>query len=186
LLSSCLTPSTEPASTTSDALLSLYRDPQFRPLVQEYFTDLTANAAVANAILVTADALDMNPSLAFAVAWNESRFNPRAVNWNRSTVDRGLFQLNSRTFAHLKRATVFDPVSNARQGLTYLKRALDRLGSEEKALGYYNAGIGLLTDRELPQSTNLYVKKVLDDRDSIDHDAIASIYFGHGVRLALR
>jgi len=184
LSSSCLVPSAE--LKTSDALLALYRDDHLRPLVIEYYANLTENRGVAVAILETCDKLDLDPSLGFALAWNESHFNPRAINYNTTTMDRGLFQLNSRTFPRLDRRTVFDPKSNAFHGLTYYKRAFDKLGSEEKALGYYNAGIGMLTERSLPRSTQAYIKKILIDRDRMDRDAIAWIYFSHDAKLALR
>lgn len=183
--SSSLTPvQRQPA--TKDALLALYRDEHLRPLVVEYYAKLTEDRAVALAILETCDELEIDPSLGFALAWNESRFNPRAVNHNSTTIDRGLFQLNSRTFARIDRKTVYDPKSNAVLGLTYFKRAYDKLGSEEKALGYYNAGIGMLTDRTLPKRTQAYIKRILEDRNRIDRDAIAWIYFSHDAKLALR
>jgi len=176
----------ESHAEAEDALLALYRNDHLRPLVVDYYSRLTGDSTVALAILETCDDLDLDPSLAFALAWNESRFNPRAVNRNPSTIDRGLFQLNSRTFSGLDHRTVFDPKANAKKGLGFYKMALERLGTEEKALGYYNSGIGLLTNRPLPQRTQTYIKKILEDRDRMDRDAIASLYFSHDTHLALR
>lgn len=169
-----------------DALLTLYRSDRLRPLVTDYYARLTQDRSVAVAILETADSLDLDPSLAFAMAWNESRFNPRAVSYNATTIDRGLFQLNSVTFAHLDRKTVFDPKANARHGLTFYKMAFDKLGTEEKALGYYNSGVGLASKRPYPRSTQAYIKKVMADQAQMDRDAIAWIYFSHDASLALR
>ena len=183
---SCVLPQTAVTQTGSDALLVLYREDHLKSLVVDYYAHLTGNRPVTMAILEACDELDISPSLGFALAWNESRFDPRAVRYNETTMDRGLFQLNSRTFARLDRKTLFDPRANALHGLTYYKKALDRLGTEEKALGYYNAGIGLLSDRALPRSTQAYVKKILADRDRMDKDAIAWIYFSHDTRLALK
>ncbi len=152
----------------------------------EYYARLTQDRTVALAILETCDSLDLDPSLGFAMAWNESHFNPRAVGHNVSTVDRGLFQLNSATFSGLDRRTVFDPKSNAVHGLTFYKMAFDKLGTEEKALGYYNSGIGMITKKPYPRSTQAYIKKVLSDRAQMDRDAIAWIYFSHDTSLALR
>jgi soluble lytic murein transglycosylase-like protein len=174
------------AKKSEDALLALYRDDHIRPLVVEYYSQLTQDRSVALAVLETCDELDVDPSLAFAMAWNESHFDPKAVSYNPTTIDRGLFQLNSRTFSKLNRKTVFDPKANAYHGLSYFKMAFSRLKSETKALGYYNSGIGLLTDRPLPQSTQDYIKRVLADRDRMDKDAIAWLYFSHDTRLALR
>jgi hypothetical protein len=64
--------------------------------------------------------------------------------------------------------------------------AYEKLGSEERALGYYNAGIGLISDRTLPRSTQAYIKRILADRQRMDRDAIAWIYFSHDAKLALR
>jgi soluble lytic murein transglycosylase-like protein len=182
-LAGCATSGT---SAPQDALLALYRNERLRPLVTDYYSRLTQDRTVAVAILETCDSLDINPSLAFAIAWNESHFDPRAVSYNASTIDRGLFQLNSETFSQLDRKTVFDPRANALHGLTFYKMAYDRLGSEEKALGYYNSGIGLVSSRPYPRSTQAYIKKVLAARAQMDRDAIAWIYFSHDTSLALR
>jgi len=186
LVGSCQAPPPVSKPVASDALLALYRDDHLRPLVVEYYSLLTGDRAVTQAILDTCDQLSLDPSLGFAMAWNESHFNPRAVSYNEDTVDRGLFQLNSRSFSGLDRKTVFDPRANALRGLTYYKKAYDKLRTEEKALGYYNSGIGIMSDRTLPRSTQAYVKKILSDRDRMNHDAIAYIYFSHDTRLALR
>jgi hypothetical protein len=169
-----------------DALLTLYRSDRLRPLVTDYYSHLTQDRSVAVAILETCDSLDIDPSLAFAIAWNESHFDPRAVSYNASTIDRGLFQLNSATFSELDRKTVFDPKANAVHGLTFYKMAFDKLGTEEKALGYYNSGIGLISSRPYPRTTQAYIKKVMADRVQMDRDAIAWIYFSHDTSLALR
>ena len=171
---------------SGDALLTIYRNDRLRPLVTDYYARLTQDRAVAVAILETCDSLDIDPSLAFAMAWNESHFDPRAVSYNATTIDRGLFQLNSATFSDLDRKTVFDPKANAVHGLTFYKMAFDRLGTEEKALGYYNSGVGLISSRPYPRSTQAYIKKVLADRAQMDRDAIAWIYFSHDVSLAFR
>ena len=177
-------PEVGPPST--DAVLNLYRNAHFRPLVLEYYTHLTESALVAQAILGACDDLAVAPSLAFSLAWNESQFNPLAQHQNVGSVDRGLFQLNSRTFEGVSSKEVFDPSKNAHLGLAYFKKILDRLKTPEKALGYYNAGIGMLTDRPLPRSTILYVARVLKGQKSMDSEAIAWLYFSHEPRVALR
>lgn len=176
----------ESGPPSSDAVLNLYRNEHFRPLVLEYYNHLTENSAVAQAVLEACDDLAIAPSLAFALAWNESQFNPRAQHQNVGSVDRGLFQLNSRTFEGVSSKDVFDPSKNAHLGLAYFKKILDRLKTTEKALGYYNAGIGMLTDRPLPRSTVLYVARVLKGQKSMDSEAIAWLYFSHDPRVALR
>jgi soluble lytic murein transglycosylase-like protein len=176
----------EPRPPSTDAVLNLYRSEHFRPVVLEFYSHLTASATVAQAILTACDDLGVAPSLAFALAWNESQFNPLATNYNEASVDRGLFQLNSRTFPKLTKKAFFDPDTNAHLGLKYLKNVLDKLGTPAKALGYYNAGIGLLTDRPLPRSTQSYIVRILEDQKSMDSDAIAWLYFSHEPRVALK
>ncbi len=171
---------------STDAVLNLYRNSHFQPLVLEFYTRLTDDRAVAVAILEVCDALALPPSLAFALAWNESQFDPKAINHNATSVDRGLFQLNSKTFSRLSSKTVYDPAENAKLGLGYYKSILDKLGTPEKALGYYNAGIGMLTDRVLPRRTLAYIDRILADQQNMDRDAIAWLYFSHEPRVALR
>jgi hypothetical protein len=182
-LAGCVTPR---VAAPQDALLALYRNDRLKPLVTEYYSHLTQDRSVAVAILETCDSLGIDPSLAFAIAWNESHFDPRAVSYNPTTIDRGLFQLNSATFSELDRKAVFDPKSNAVHGLSYYKMAYDKLGTEEKALGYYNSGIGLVSQRPYPRSTQAYIKRVMADREQMDRDAIAWIYFSHDTPIALR
>jgi len=167
-------------------VLNLYRNPHFQPLVLEFYTRVTENREVAVAILQTCDDLALPPSLAFALAWNESQFDPKAINRNASSVDRGLFQLNSKTFSRFSSKTIYDPAENAKLGLGYYKSILDKLKTPEKALGYYNAGIGMLTNRALPQRTQAYIVRILEAQKNLDRDAISWLYFSHEPRVALK
>ncbi|UKI53636.1 MAG: transglycosylase SLT domain-containing protein [Treponema sp.] len=61
------------------------------------------------AILEEAEKNDIPLSLAFALAYTESHYNVNAVNKNRnSSIDRGLFQLNNRSFPQLKEEDFFN------------------------------------------------------------------------------
>jgi hypothetical protein len=96
----------------------------------------------------------LEPALLFAVAYQESRFDPRA----RSRSDAlGLMQLKLGTARDVARwardpapteATLFDPETSVRYGARYLARLLGRFeGSVAAALSAYNAGPGSLTPR---------------------------------------
>jgi len=109
-------------------------------------------------------------SLTFSLAWAESRFNPFAVNMNTGSVDRGLFQLNDRSFPDLEEAQFFDPVMNARNGVAYLKYCLERGENEVTALAMYNAGPTRVSQRGAPKMTLDYIHKIMTYRDSLEED----------------
>ncbi|WP_461249005.1 transglycosylase SLT domain-containing protein, partial [Treponema sp. R6D11] len=83
-----------------------------------------------------ADEYNVPAALAFALCWEESRFNPRAVGKpNRDgSIDRGLFQLNNRSFPELDTYMFFNVQHNARYGISHLRYCLDYGGSEVSAL----------------------------------------------------
>ena len=96
----------------------------------------------------------LEPALLFAVAYQESRFDPRA----RSRSDAlGLMQLKLATARDVARwareprpgeAALFEPETNVRYGARYLTRLLHRFdGSVAAALSAYNAGPGSLSSR---------------------------------------
>ena len=86
----------------SDPGLALYRDPRSRRAVESFYAAVAGDAQIGRIILQQASAYEIPLPLAFALAWGESQFNTRAFNRNPQSVDRGLFQLNSRTFPRVK------------------------------------------------------------------------------------
>lgn len=125
---------------SSDYGLALLRTPEYRQRVIDFYAEETSSEAIALYILEGAQANEIPLSLAFALAWMESRYNPGAVNHNSSSVDRGLFQLNSRSFPTVSVEEFFDPSLNSRLGLEYLRQCLDAGETEIVALAMYNAG----------------------------------------------
>lgn len=96
----------------------------------------------------------LEPALLFAVAYQESRFDPRA----RSRSDAlGLMQLKLATAGDVARwarepapteATLFDAETSVRYGARYLARLMRRFdGSVAAGLSAYNAGPGSLSPR---------------------------------------
>jgi hypothetical protein len=161
---------TRNARERQDFILEVYRDPLSRERVIEFFTEICASREIAEVILVNAEEYDISPALAVALAWEESRFDPRAVNTkNRDhSIDRGLFQLNDRSFPRLEIQTFFNPWVNARYGMNHLRYCLDTGGSEIAALAMYNAGAGRVNSSGTPRSTLDYISRIINNRSEIE------------------
>ena len=154
----------------NDPVLIYFRDPEYREWVINFFTSLCSSREIAQAILVNTDEFDVPPALAFALSWEESRFNPRAINrQNRNgSVDRGLFQLNNRSFPDLDTAAFFDIKSNARYGVGHLRYCINSAASEVSALAMYNAGTGRVRSTGAPEVTLNYISRILENRRKIE------------------
>ena len=154
----------------NDPVLIYFRDPEYSEWVINFFASLCSNREIAQAILDNADEFDVPPALAFALSWEESRFNPRAISrQNRDgSVDRGLFQLNSRSFPDLELAAFFDIKSNARYGVGHLRHCINSSDSEISALAMYNAGTGRVRSTGAPEVTLNYISRILENRRVIE------------------
>jgi hypothetical protein len=154
-----------------DHARELYRQPESRDRVIDFFTQLCPSREIAEAILLSADWFNIPPSLAFALAWEESQLNPLAVNGkNRDgSVDRGLFQLNNRSFPHLEMQAFFSPDVNSWYAMNHLRYCLDTGRTEIAALAMYNAGTGRVTSSGAPKSTLDYVSRILDNKSKIEN-----------------
>jgi hypothetical protein len=160
-----------PAPDDNRSLIQdLYRDPDYRNWVVSFFTSLCGSRHIAAVILANAAAFHVAPSLAFALCWEESRCNPQAVNRaNRDeSVDRGLFQLNNRSFPKIAEADFFNPSINAWYGMAHLRVCLDSGGTEIAALAMYNAGTGRVRSLGAPKNTLDYIHRILDRRERIE------------------
>jgi soluble lytic murein transglycosylase-like protein len=142
-------------------------DSQFgEALVQDlsriYYEQLAGSRSIANAILENTSGLD--PDFSFALAWRESAFDPNATNSNYDpegnviSIDKGLFQLNSRTFPTLTNKQIFSLDINSREGLKHIRECLATThGNLRKALYLYNAG----TLVNVPNRTITYAEEIL-------------------------
>lgn len=151
-----------------DFVLAVYRNPLFHQQVRDFFALETGSVRISDIILEAAARHRIPVLLAFSLAWGESRFDPEAVNRNSSSIDRGLFQLNSRSFPDLAEAQFFDPELNADYGLKYLRYCLDVGENRVVALAMYNAGRSRVTDRGAPRMTLDYISKILDYHDELE------------------
>jgi soluble lytic murein transglycosylase-like protein len=137
----------------------------------DFFVDLCAPVEISEIILANAHAYDIPPSLAFALAWEESRFDPYALNTrNRDgSVDRGLFQLNSHSFPRLELQLFFNPHVNAQYAMGHLRYCLNTGGTEVAALAMYNAGTNRVNSAGTPKTTLDYASRILMNRWEIEN-----------------
>jgi N-acetylmuramoyl-L-alanine amidase len=106
----------------------------------------------------------VSPSLAAAIAWQESGFNNGMVSGANA---RGVMQIMPGTWDYVQQNLAdrpLDPNSahdNVHAGVLYLKRLLDETGGDENAAiaGYYQ-GLQSVRDRGLYDDTNQYVANV--------------------------
>lgn len=151
----------------SDPIAPYYRDPSTRESTLQFFASLTQSQTVARDILDSAAKFGVRPSLAFALALEESEFKVDAINKNGDSVDRGLFQLNSKSYPKLAPQEFYDPGLNARYGIAHLKACLSQAGNEVAALAMYNAGNGRVERGATPKKTLNYVSRILAYEDNI-------------------
>jgi hypothetical protein len=149
-------------------ILSLYREDVTHDAVEEFFRELTGSDEIGLPMLYHADRNDLSVSLVFAVAWVESRFYPYAENYNADSIDRGLFQLNNKSFVRLSTDDFFHPEVNARHGTDYLRFALNYGGDERTAVAIYNAGMTRVLQNRTPQSTLKHVERVMAYKSSLE------------------
>jgi hypothetical protein len=152
----------------NDTITAYYKNNGTKASVVGFFTTLTKSEPVALAILENATKHGVPASLAFAIAYEESRFNPNARNANQNSVDRGLFQLNSTTFPNMSEKQAFDPAYNAKEGVNYFKRILETTGNEVSALAIYNAGKTRVSQKGAPVTTLDYIARILNYEKNID------------------
>jgi len=154
-----------------DPILAAY-DNGYRDIAVDFCENLTGSRETAEAVLTHASSAKIRAALAFALCWEESRYNPRAVNRKNEngTIDRGLFQLNSRSFPDLEEAEFFDAYTNAQYGLSHLALCLDRAGGGKEATGIamYNAGVTRVSSGETPKNTLDYISRILVEERRIE------------------
>lgn len=166
--------------TKGDEGLSLYRQPSSRAAVEWFYLHVTGDRDVSMAILESANKNDIPLSLAFALAYTESRYDRLAVNRNtNASIDRGLFQLNNASFPQLSENEFFDPAVSAKYGMSHLRFCLNVAGNEISALAMYNAGTSKVRTNSTPQRTLDYIGKIMGYQEMIERlfsDEVLSYY----------
>jgi len=161
-----------------DPIAPYYRDSATRETTLQFFASLTQSESIARVILDNAEKSGVRPSLAFALALEESDFKVDAFNQNDDSVDRGLFQLNSKSYPKLSAKDFYDPSLNARYGLSHFKSCLSQAGNEVAALAMYNAGNGRVERGATPKKTLNYVSRILAYEDNISSLFAAKVMTG--------
>jgi hypothetical protein len=150
-----------------DVGLTLYRNAATREKVVDFYRELSGSDAISGIIIKVANRYSVPLSLAFALAWKESKFDPDAVNYNFGSVDRGLYQLNSLSFPDVTPKEFFDPTINAEKGLGYLSHCLKVGGNEVVGLAMYNAGMSRVYRDGTPRVTLDYISTILKYQDAV-------------------
>ena len=157
------------SSLKGDEGLALYRQPSSRSAVEWFYMHVTGNKDISLAILEEAEKNNIPLSLAFALAYTESRYKINAVNKNKNaSIDRGLFQLNNRSFPQLNEEEFFNPAISAKYGMSHLRFCMNVAGDEITALAMYNAGTTKVRSNNTPQTTLIYVGKIMAYREKLD------------------
>jgi hypothetical protein len=119
---------------------------------------------IQSQITQTALQYGVPPSLALAVAKQESGFNPNRVSPvnNDGTRDYGVMQLNSNNLAAWGVTNPLDPTQNINAGVSYLAQLLQQYnGDQASALAAYNAGPSKVASGRIPPATQSYVAAVM-------------------------
>lgn len=114
---------------------------------------------IQSQIVATAQRYGVDPNLALAVAWQESRFNPSAISPSGAL---GVMQLMPSTAVGLGVADPLDPSQNIDGGVRLLADLTGRYGGDlTKVLWAYNAGPGNVAKGIKPAETQAYIPSVL-------------------------
>lgn len=132
-------------------------------------------AEISNYICVLCEELELDSDLVVAILMQENpTFNINATNKNQNgTMDCGLFQLNDRyiwtVFVPDYWVNVdieFNPFNwkhNTFLALHHIRYLLDKIKIIEDSIMAYNCGIGAVMNNNIPESTRIYLKRVLNN-----------------------
>lgn len=125
------------------------------PLVALLASGMNISVSVADCFSSAGQWYSIDPDYLRAIAWQESRYNPKAINYNRdkngkkTSADYGVMQINDATvngFRHeypslTKGKLLSDPCLNIYVGAMVLRRNFNQYGTGWLAVGMYNAGV---------------------------------------------
>jgi N-acetylmuramoyl-L-alanine amidase len=139
-------------------------EPAPDPVVVPAAPDPTPTRLSATDVQQVASSHGVSPSLAAAIAWQESGFNNNMVSPANA---RGVMQVMPGTWSYVQDTLAgrpLDPesaVDNATAGVLYLRRLLqDTGGDENAAIAAYYQGLGSVRSRGLFDDTKRYVENV--------------------------
>ena len=135
---------------------------RYDPRTQAASDNSPSQNVVRQHIQVTATRFGVDRNLVDAVAWQESRYNPRAISTAGAI---GVMQLMPGTAQQLGVHNPHDVGQNVVGGTAYLRQQLERFGNNVPlALAAYNAGPGaVIKYGGIPpyRETQNYVRKIM-------------------------
>ena len=141
---------------------SLVARGRYDPKTQPASDPLQSQEAVRQHIQVTATRFGVDRNLVDAIAWQESRYNPRAISRAGAL---GVMQLMPETARQLGVQNPHDVHQNVVGGTAYLRQQLERFGNNVPlALAAYNAGPGaVMKYGGIPpyRETQNYVRQIM-------------------------
>lgn len=132
-------------------------------------------AEISNYICILSDELELDSDLVVAILMNENpTFNSEATNRNKNgTMDCGLFQLNDRYIwtdfvpdYWFDIDVEFNPYNwkhNSFLALHHIRYLSNKLKVFDDIIMAYNCGIGAVMNGNIPESTRIYLKRVLNN-----------------------
>jgi len=137
-------------------------DGRYGPKAEPVSNSAQSQNAVRQHIQVAATRFGVDRNLVDAVAWQESRYNPRAISTAGAV---GVMQLMPETARQLGVRNPHDVEQNVVGGTAYLRQQLERFGNNVPlALAAYNAGPGaVMKYGGIPpyRETQNYVRQIM-------------------------
>ncbi len=137
-------------------------DGRYCPKAEPVSNSAQSQNAVRQHIQVAATRFGVDRNLVDAVAWQESRYNPRAISTAGAV---GVMQLMPDTARQLGVRNPHDVEQNVIGGTAYLRQQLERFGNNVPlALAAYNAGPGaVIKYGSIPpyRETQNYVRQIM-------------------------
>lgn len=132
------------------------------------------NQELSNYIENLASELKIDPDLVVSILLVENpEFNPNAIHQNENgTNDLGYFQLNDKYIYQTFLPDYWDmdvdfnpfnPKMNTFLAMHHIKFLCDKLKVTKDVVAAYNCGVGAVMNNAIPDSTKLYVKKVMNN-----------------------
>jgi soluble lytic murein transglycosylase-like protein len=127
----------------------------------EFYGQLTGHPEVISIIADVNEHYGYPLEVLIAICQHESKFNPKAVNYNKNgTVDKGLFQTNSRYF---NSPCIFDARTNISLGVSYFDELMRRHHTIRSAIQHYNPRAAGYADKIILDAMNLKEKWLIYD-----------------------
>lgn len=150
----------------------IFKKPEPKPTFNKtlYWYMKVQDRLIVDNVMINARVRNIPASLIFAIAQCESLFDPKAININSNgTTDKGVMQLNSRTFPYLTEREIMNVSCNIHNGCGLLEHLYNVYnGNLVKIIMAYNAGEGAVNSGHIPQKTINYLNEVLKNKAIYD------------------